>query len=50
MTRRSLLAACALALVAAAGVPAQPQRSTDHVIVISIDGFRPAIPDPAREG
>ena len=51
MTRRSLLAACAVAVLAAAGAPAGQQRLTDHVIVISIDGFRPAMYlYPSREG
>lgn len=51
MTRRSLLAACALAVLASAGVPAGQPRPADHVIVISIDGFRPAMYlDPSGEG
>jgi predicted AlkP superfamily pyrophosphatase or phosphodiesterase len=52
MTRRSLLARCALAVLAAASVPAQQgARPADHVIVVSIDGFRPSMyVDPAREG
>ena len=50
MTRRTLLAACVLAVAATAGMPAR-QRPANHVIVISIDGFRPAMYlDPAREG
>lgn len=52
MTRRALLVfACSLAVLAAAGAPAGQQRPADHVIVISIDGFRPAMYlDPSREG
>jgi len=51
MTRRSLLVAGVLAVLAAAGAPAGQQRPADHVIVISIDGFRPAMYlDQAREG
>ena len=48
----ALAAACGLATVGAAFQPDPPAtRPADHVIVISIDGFRPAMYlDPAAEG
>src|SRR6187397_2318722 len=58
ISRRSLLVALALALLASGTFThadkqavAPAARLADHVILISIDGFRPAMyRDPAREG
>jgi predicted AlkP superfamily pyrophosphatase or phosphodiesterase len=47
----ALLAATASPTTAQSAVPAAPARLADHVILITIDGFRPAVYlDPQREG